>query len=326
MNSIKCYNCGLVNWATTGGCKRCGAVFMNAGPADGAFQQDQQGAPPDAQWEQGYGEEGYGEEGYGEQQQQQQHYTGRDYYAPQYQSAPYNHFYPDAPKRKGLAIASLVLAILSAVTFGLLGLGAVLGLIFGIVAYKRAKRNPMEYGGEGAALAGIIISSISILMFLYIAVVAAIAIPNLLASRRAADEASAISSLRTLNSAEATYQATTGDGNYGTMEDLFRNGLIDAQLARKLKNGYIFEVTATPHSSFEPAKFEVVATPLTYGTTGTRSFFIDETGVIRGADKHGAEATASDAPLNISGRPTMPSQMDDDYDGTSNPVQHMRRY
>lgn len=325
MNSIKCYNCGLVNWAATGGCKRCGAVFMNAAPTDQAHQQDYAGAPPDAQWEQGYGEEGYGEQGYGEQQQQQQHYTGRDYYAPQYQSAPYNQFYyPEMSRQKGLAIASLVLSILSAITFGLLGLGAILGLIFGIVAYRRAKRNPVQYGGEGLALAGIIISSISILMFLYIAVVAAIAIPNLMASRRAADEASAITSLRNLNSAEATYQATAGAGNYGSLDELYRAGLIDAQLASKNKNGYRFEITATPHSSLEPAKFEVAATPLTYGTTGTRSFFIDETGVIRGGDKHGVEATASDNPLNISGRPTMRSEINDDYDGTSPPTPRMR--
>lgn len=331
MNSIKCYNCGLVNWAATGGCKRCGAVFMNPGPADyqpyqaaptdhQAYQQHD-AAAPDGQWEHGYGEEGYGEQ---EQQQQQQyhHHTGRDYYAPQYQSAPYNQsYYPESPKQKGLAIASLVLGILGAVTFGLFGIGAILGLIFGIVAYRRAKRNPAQYGGEGQALAGIIISSISILMFLYIAVVAAIAVPNLMASRRAANEGAAIRALRTLSSAEATYQATVGSSaSYGTMEELFRAGLIDAKLASKMNSGYRFEITVTPRSSFDPAKYEVVATPLTYGTTGTRSFFIDESGVVRGADRRGAEATVSDNPLGTTSR----SEVDADYDGISPPTRRMR--
>ena len=48
-----------------------------------------------------------------------------------------------------------------------------------------------------------------------IGIIAAIAIPNLLASRRAANEGSAQSSLRTIHSAEGTYQATVGAGVYG---------------------------------------------------------------------------------------------------------------
>jgi len=47
-----------------------------------------------------------------------------------------------------------------------------------------------------------------------IGIIAAIAIPNLLASRRAANEGSAQSSLRTLHSSQATYQATTGNGAF----------------------------------------------------------------------------------------------------------------
>ena len=53
-----------------------------------------------------------------------------------------------------------------------------------------------------------------------IGIIAAIAIPNLLASRRAANEGSAQQSLRTMSSAEATYQATAGNGNYGVVQSL----------------------------------------------------------------------------------------------------------
>mgnify|MGYP001770890182 FL=1 len=53
-----------------------------------------------------------------------------------------------------------------------------------------------------------------------IGIIAAIAIPNLLASRRAANEASAISTLRTIVSAEATYQSTAGAGQYGNLVNL----------------------------------------------------------------------------------------------------------
>src|SRR5436190_14340728 len=60
-----------------------------------------------------------------------------------------------------------------------------------------------------------------------IGIIAAIAIPNLLASRRAANEGSAEQSLRTISSAEATYQNTAGNGTYGTLTFLMNQSLVD---------------------------------------------------------------------------------------------------
>ena len=76
-----------------------------------------------------------------------------------------------------------------------------------------------------------------------IGIIAAIAIPNLLASKRAANEGSAISSLRTLHSSEATYQSTSGAGEFGDMTALSTGNLVDAQLATNQKSGYNFVVT-----------------------------------------------------------------------------------
>src|SRR3712207_283564 len=73
-----------------------------------------------------------------------------------------------------------------------------------------------------------------------IGIVAAIAIPNLLASRRAANEGSAVSALRTLNSAQATYSSSTGNGDFGTLTQLRNAQLIDFQLAGGSKSGYLF--------------------------------------------------------------------------------------
>src|SRR5438046_6310913 len=53
-----------------------------------------------------------------------------------------------------------------------------------------------------------------LIVVVIIGIIAAIAIPNLLAARRSANEGSAISSMRTLHGAQMTYQATTGSGNY----------------------------------------------------------------------------------------------------------------
>ena len=61
-----------------------------------------------------------------------------------------------------------------------------------------------------------------------IGIIAAIAIPNLFASSRAANEGSALASMRVIFSSEATYQATAGAGIYGSLADLRTVGLIDS--------------------------------------------------------------------------------------------------
>jgi prepilin-type N-terminal cleavage/methylation domain len=121
-----------------------------------------------------------------------------------------------------------------------------------------------------------------------IGIIAAIAIPNLLASRRAANEGSAQQSLRTMASAEATFQATAGNGNYGAVSDLVVQSLIDSVLGGGTKSGYKFTTGTAPSSS--PTVFVVAAAPSTITgvtATGTREFCIDQTGVL------GAKAAAS---------------------------------
>ena len=117
-----------------------------------------------------------------------------------------------------------------------------------------------------------------------IGIIAAIAIPNLLASKRAANEGSAVASIRTLTSAEATYQATTGAGAYGTLANLNGAGLVDAALSGSgttPKSGYKFVSTpdtTTPNSQYLATASTSVASGL--AATGTRNFASDATGVI----------------------------------------------
>jgi len=119
-----------------------------------------------------------------------------------------------------------------------------------------------------------------LVVVIIVAIVAAIAIPNLLASRRSANEASAISSLRTIHSAQATYQATLG-GNVLYAPDLATLGatasgdLIDDTLASGAKSGYTFAATASTTTSTYCAQGEPTST-----TTGIRSFAVNEPGVI----------------------------------------------
>jgi prepilin-type N-terminal cleavage/methylation domain-containing protein len=116
-----------------------------------------------------------------------------------------------------------------------------------------------------------------------IGIIAAIAIPNLLASKRAANEGSAIASLRTLTGAEATYQSTKGAGEYGSLTDMQTEGLVDSVLGAGTKSGYAYTVAALPSSTTAPARFNASCVPQAatgIGATGTRSFYTNESGVI----------------------------------------------
>ncbi|HKN76329.1 MAG TPA: hypothetical protein VJW94_14215 [Candidatus Acidoferrum sp.] len=75
-------------------------------------------------------------------------------------------------------------------------------------------------------------------------------------------------------------------------------GLVEADLAAGMRNGYSFRYVILGGSGLgAPAKFELAATPLSYGRTGHRSFFRDAGGTLRGADRQGAVGAASDPRL-----------------------------
>jgi hypothetical protein len=198
--------------------------------------------------------------------------------------------------RSGLAIWSLVLGILGFFTFGLLGVGAVVGTILGFIALSRANKNPSKYGGRGMAIAGLVLCLSSFVIAVPIGVIAAIAIPNLLAARRAANEASSLATLRRIYSAEASYYDVYE--RYGTLKELCDENLITETIASGTKSGYRFSVQVVERDDY-PTGFEVVSVPVTYPNSGRRSFYIDETGVIRGADNSGGAASKFDSPLDF---------------------------
>jgi hypothetical protein len=111
----------------------------------------------------------------------------------------------------------------------------------------------------------------------------------------AGNERCTISAMRVLHSAEMTYSATTGAGSFGLLTNLSLAGLIGITLASGETHGYYFMITVTdpPNPSFK-----AIAVPQNYGVTGVRSFYIDSTGVLRGADKQGQRADENDPPIN----------------------------
>ena len=136
-----------------------------------------------------------------------------------------------------------------------------------------------------------------------ILVIAAIAIPSLIHSKMAANESSAVGSLRTINSALVNYASTYGGGYPTALSDLGPSStpsstaadLLDAVLITGMKSGYSFLYVATADSSGSNTTYSITASPLAPGSSGKRGFFTDQTLVIR-ANGSGT-ATASDPPI-----------------------------
>jgi len=133
-----------------------------------------------------------------------------------------------------------------------------------------------------------------------ILIIAAIAIPNLLRSRMAANEASAVGSLRTINTACVTYSTIYQNVGYpATLAAMGPAGpatstnadLIDSVLSAGTKSGYQFVFTAA--AGTPTPGYSVTANPTSRGTTGQRGFYTDESGVIRADPTTTATSTSS---------------------------------
>jgi prepilin-type N-terminal cleavage/methylation domain-containing protein len=129
-----------------------------------------------------------------------------------------------------------------------------------------------------------------LIVVVIIGIIAAIAIPNLLASRRASNEASAISALRTYHSAQAAYASTYGGGNYAGVPSVTNAfvtlggvQLVDSVLATGIKGGYVFAGHSDPATSTSPACHLAQAYPSTASgvtATGSRILVIATEGVM----------------------------------------------
>lgn len=178
----------------------------------------------------------------------------------------------------GKAIVSLICGI-----FFLILPFSIAAVIFGHLSLSEIRKSAGRLKGDGLAIAGLVLGY-AVLAALPVLIIAAIAIPNLLRARISANEAWAVSSVRTVISAEGAYARDhPGQGYTCSLSELAETKFIDVSLVRGQKSGYAFELTdCTAGADGGPnVKYQVVAYPVTVNQTGVRAFCTDQSAVIK---------------------------------------------
>jgi type IV pilus assembly protein PilA len=291
-----CTRCGTANQDPAQFCAKCGAGFQAAPNAASAPGPAAAPATPGATMPSGWPAPPA---------------SPSSYVAP----AP---AYAGPSEMSGKAIGSLICGI-----FFFLFPTAILAIVLGHLSLSDIRNAAGRLTGRGLAITGLVLGYAGIASIPLILIIAAIAIPNLLRARMAANEASAVESLRKINAAEVEYDASYQNGyapnlyalgaEIGNAADCNHAGLIDYELASARKNGYLFiydvgvpadgskavlSQKAAERGCSTPGgpSYSVVAQPLKPGVTGLRSFYSDATDKIR----YSAEGTpnAQSEPIN----------------------------
>lgn len=248
--------------------------------------------PPNRAGNQQYNQD-FGQQNFNQNRQQDYRHNpnyNRNFGQNYYQQPAYGQNAQPSNPKIGLAVTSMIFGILGLVTaIFLLGiLLAPIGLILGIIALVKVKNKPHQYGGKGFAIAGVVTSA---LVSLFIPIVLAIAIPNILAARDAANEAYAISVLSKLADAESDYRKGAGRGYCADMKTLAAANVVDAETLRD-KNGFRFNIVNYPLGGCE-----ITATPVSAPTKMRSFYYSTDDNQIRGAKKNGKPAEKSDSLL-----------------------------
>jgi type IV pilus assembly protein PilA len=212
--------------------------------------------------------------------------------------------YTGPQETSGKATASLICGILAYLILPFLA--AIPAIILGHLALSDIKKTAGRLKGNGLAIAGMVMGYAQVVFLPVILIIAAIAIPNLLRSRMAANEASAVGTLRNYNTAMVTYASMCPNAGYPvSVKNLGPGGsgceranLVGAALATPdaARNGYRFFYSPGPANNLgQIVSYTIAADPITDNTTGSRHFFVDESGVIRASS--GEPANADSPPL-----------------------------
>jgi hypothetical protein len=212
--------------------------------------------------------------------------------------------YPVAEQTSGKALASMITGI-----FGLLFfLPAIAAIILGHISRSEIRKSNGRLKGDGMATAGLVMGYGVFALIPFVLIIAAIAIPNLLRARMAANEASAVHTVKEINIAEITYQtryptagftcslASLGGRNQPTPSAEHAQ-LLEDRIVSGAGAGYRFVLENCVNTETEH-KYQVVALPLVRNQTGVRTFCSDESGVIKAGEGESAEdCLANGSPL-----------------------------
>ncbi|MDF1664025.1 MAG: hypothetical protein P1V97_19810 [Planctomycetota bacterium] len=144
--------------------------------------------------------------------------------------------------------------------------------------YDDRQAAPRKSGMSTMLIVGLVFGGMCVLGVPIVAVVAAIAIPNLLEARKHGNEASAIGSLRTISVSQAIYFEREGNGRYGSLNELSQAKYVDGRLGTGKKQGYRFEVETFTDAT-GASSYWAKAYPGAPGDTGDRYFFLDSDGL-----------------------------------------------
>jgi len=212
--------------------------------------------------------------------------------------------YAMPPETSGKATASLICGIVAYIILPFFA--AIPAIILGHLALSDIKKRAGQLKGNGLAIAGMVMGYAQIVLIPVVLIIAAIAIPNLLRARMAANEAYAVGALRSYNNAMVSYATqcqnvgfpasvqNLGPGN----GDCDGANLVSVQLSMPaaIRNGYRFFYSPGPADNLgRVANYTITADPISENASGIRHFFTDEGGVIRA--NRGEQATAESPPL-----------------------------
>jgi type IV pilus assembly protein PilA len=212
--------------------------------------------------------------------------------------------YTGPQETSGKATASLICGILAYLILPFLA--AIPAIILGHLALSDIKKRAGQLKGNGLAVAGMVMGYAQVVFLPVILIIAAFAIPNLLRARMAANEASAVGTLRNYSTAMVTYTSMCPNTGFpGSLQklgpgsgDCERTNLVGAVLAapNATKSGYRFFYSPGPANNLgQIVSYTITADPITDNTTGVRHFFVDESGIIRASS--GEPANPDSPPL-----------------------------
>jgi Domain of unknown function (DUF4190) len=199
------------------------------------------------------------------------------------------------PETSGKAIASLICGV-----FFLILPVAMAAIVFGHLSRSEIRRSAGRLKGNGLAIAGLVLGYLGVV---FIAVILAISIPNLMRARKDVrngartvaeidETAPPVKAVRTINMAEIAYaQAHPAAGYTCSLSDLSEVWAIDADLDRGKENGYSFSLQgcAAAKANGPVVKYQIVAYPATAKQNGLRAYCSTESDTIKFAGNGSAE-------------------------------------